>query len=196
LTLNHACATLSTNQEKEEMRQEEKNPEQIAPSVEKFIELMKKKATKKMSREELERHVTGFIESHNMCVLATSRDDVPRATPIEYHSRGTTLYMMGEPGIKIGNIKANPQVSVGIHDPLGGDWLSTTGIQITGTAEILTWGSPEAYEALEVCHLEAMAGQISNNGTTLIRIEAKKIELMELGLKMKDYAPHQVWEAE
>ncbi len=72
-----------------------------------------------------------------MCVLATCSNDVPRATPIEYHSKGTTIYFIGEPGTKLRNIANNPNVSIGIFQQYT-NWDSVKGAQITGKAKIIS----------------------------------------------------------
>jgi len=161
-------------------------------------ELASKKVTKQMSKEELEQRIAVFIKAHNMCVLATAKDNVPRATPIEYWSDGTTLYMGSDPGTKIANIKANPMVSVGIHDPYVGP-LSTKGLQITGEAQLLTDENSEYDDALIMHRRERTGGEIGEykppRGRTLIKVKAKKIELLDVALKLEGYAARHVWEA-
>jgi len=163
-----------------------------------LLELVRRKVTKQMSRDELEQRIAVFIKAHNMCVLATSKDDVPRATPIEYWADGTTLYISADPGTKRENIKANPGVSVGIHDPYIGP-LSAKGIQITGEAKLLTDEDPEYDEALLMHRREKVGEEIGEykprRGGTLIKVEAKKIELLDLALKIEGYKARYVWEA-
>ena len=48
-----------------------------------------------MPTAKLEKHIVQFLKEQNMCVLATCSDGVPRATPIEYHSKGTTMLFCG-----------------------------------------------------------------------------------------------------
>jgi nitroimidazol reductase NimA-like FMN-containing flavoprotein (pyridoxamine 5'-phosphate oxidase superfamily) len=55
-----------------------------------------------------------------MCVLATCGDSIPQATPIEYYSKRTTIYFVGEPGAKMENMKKNPDFSIGIFLPYTG----------------------------------------------------------------------------
>lgn len=160
-----------------------------------MVELLRKRVTKQMPRDELEQHISEFLVSHNMCVLATSKDDVPRATPIEYHSKGTILYMVGDPSTKIRNIRANPQVSIGIHDPFDGNWLSVKGIQITGHATLITRENPEYSEALNIYNLQRMENEVEGRRLTIIKVQSKKIELTEIALRKRGYAARQVWEA-
>ena len=53
------------------------------------------------------------------CVLCTVHDGMPRATPIDFFVDGMTLWLAGEPGLKIRNIRSNAQVAVG-HLPSRG----------------------------------------------------------------------------
>ncbi|MFC1906747.1 pyridoxamine 5'-phosphate oxidase family protein [Chloroflexota bacterium] len=157
-----------------------------------------KKPAIAMPRDQLEQHIMEFIKSHNACVLATAQDNIPRATPLEYEAEGTDLYINLGPGRKIENIKANPLVSVGIHDPLHG-WLSVKGIQITGQAKLL-FDSDAGYANAWKIFNHANAGKegwdIPPEGYTLLVIEARKIELFEAALKQNGYKIRQVWEAE
>jgi nitroimidazol reductase NimA-like FMN-containing flavoprotein (pyridoxamine 5'-phosphate oxidase superfamily) len=156
------------------------------------------KVTKQLSREDLERRLWLFIKNHNMCVLATANNNIPRATPIEYWADGTTIYIFADPGSKRENIKANPNVSVGIHDPYVGS-LSVKGMQITGKATLLTDENPE-YSKAVIMHRQEKVGQDIGDfkprkGGTVIKIEAKKIEYIDIALKLEGYDLRYVWEA-
>ncbi|MBN2106959.1 MAG: pyridoxamine 5'-phosphate oxidase family protein [Deltaproteobacteria bacterium] len=71
-------------------------------------------------------------------VLATSYRDVPRATPLEFFHDGLTLYVFGEPGGKIANIKRNQRVAAAVYQqPLDHRKLQKS-LQIFGTAELIT----------------------------------------------------------
>ena len=163
-----------------------------------LMALAQKKATKQMSKDELERRISVFIKTHNMCVLCTARDNIPRATPIEYWADGTTLYIFADPGTKRENIKANPKVSVGIFDPFVGS-LSVKGMQITGEATILTDDNPEYDEALIMRRRELVGEEIGDykppRGRAVIKIEAKKIEFINIALGLDGYDLRHVWEA-
>ncbi len=163
-----------------------------------LMELAHAKVTKQMSKDELERRISVLIKSHNMCVLCTARDNIPRATPIEYWADGTTIYISADPGSKRENIKANPKVSVGIYDSLIGS-LSVKGVQITGEATLLTDDNPEYDEALIMRRRQLVGEDIGDfkprQGGTVIKIEAKKIEFIDIALKLDGYDLRYVWEA-
>ena len=163
-----------------------------------MLELMLKKVTAPMPRDELEQHIIEFLKSHNMCVMATAKDDVPRATAIEYFSVGTTIYMVGDPGTKIEHMKANPQVSICIHDPYTG-FFSVKAVVITGKPMLIADDDPEYYEAWRICQWEKVSKELGltepPKGLMMIKIEARSIKLSENVLKLRGYASRQVWEA-
>jgi nitroimidazol reductase NimA-like FMN-containing flavoprotein (pyridoxamine 5'-phosphate oxidase superfamily) len=129
-----------------------------------------------------------------MCVLSTCSDNVPRATPIEYRSKGFDLYLAGDPGTKIDNIRSNPRVSVGIFDPKFAEtrnWLDVEGLQITGQAHLIERGEPEFLEASRIFELPETG--FEGWGGTFIRIEPDTIELLNIALKQQDFAGRQIW---
>jgi nitroimidazol reductase NimA-like FMN-containing flavoprotein (pyridoxamine 5'-phosphate oxidase superfamily) len=139
-----------------------------------------------------------------VCILCTSKGDVPRATPIEYYSEGTNVYVFVAHGTKVENIKANRKVSIGIYNtPYTDwtDWYKVIGVQLTGSATLLSEDTPEFNEALKVYewqrYAKAMALDLSNppRGGTIIKVEAIKIEYRELSLMAEGFSPTQVWEA-
>jgi nitroimidazol reductase NimA-like FMN-containing flavoprotein (pyridoxamine 5'-phosphate oxidase superfamily) len=148
-----------------------------------------------MPQKELEQRISDFLKTQNMCVLATCKDNMPRATPIEYHSKGITLYFVGEPGTKLQNIKANPNVSVGVFAPYT-DWNSVCGAQITGKAKIIPKSNTAEFnEGLEAYDWQKTAKQLGittfPETVTLIKVEAKKIEYIEMALKKQGFKPQQ-----
>ena len=84
----------------------------------------------------------------NALVLATSAKDTPRATVLEFFNEGLTLYIFGEPGGKIANIKRNPRVSAVIYEqPLDHSKLQTS-LQIFGKASLINIrNNPKLYRA-------------------------------------------------
>jgi general stress protein 26 len=147
-----------------------------------------------MPEPELEAYLVEFLKQNNMCVLATSKGDVPRATPLEYRSKGLTLYLAGETGEKLGNIAFNPNVSVGIYLPYTG-LESAKGVQITGKASIISSGTPEFEAGLTAYQWEKTAKQFGITAfpvsLALIRIDPVQIELVDASLKKKGYSPRQ-----
>ena len=151
---------------------------------------------KPMTPKALEKRIIQFLKGQNMCVFATCSHDVPRATPIEYHSKGTTLYFVGEPGTKLNNLKTNPNVSIGIFHPYVG-WESAKGAQITGKAKIISrLDSSEFEEGLTANQCEKTAKELGlktfpDTGVELLKVEPQKIEFIDMSLKILGYSPRQ-----
>jgi general stress protein 26 len=152
------------------------------------------KVSNPMPQSELEAYLVEFLTQNNMCVLATCKGDVPRATPIEYRSKGLTLYLAGETGEKLKNIAYNQNVSVGIYYPYTG-FESAKGVQITGKASILSSGTPEFEAGLTAYQWEKTAKEFGLKyfpaSLALIRIDPVQIELVDASLKKKGYSPRQ-----
>jgi nitroimidazol reductase NimA-like FMN-containing flavoprotein (pyridoxamine 5'-phosphate oxidase superfamily) len=73
----------------------------------------------------------------NCLVLATSYNNMPRATPLEFFHEGLVLYIFGEPGGKIANIKRNRQVCAAIYEQPLDHSKHQMSLQIFGTAELI-----------------------------------------------------------
>lgn len=147
-----------------------------------------------MPQQELGAYLAEFLLGNNMCVLATCNGNSPRATPIEYRSKGLMLYLAGEPGTKIQNITANPNVSIGIYFPYTG-MESAKGAQISGTATIITKDSENFTEALQAYQWEKTAKEFNLKAfppsLTMIRVNPIKIELIDVSLRKRGYSPRQ-----
>jgi nitroimidazol reductase NimA-like FMN-containing flavoprotein (pyridoxamine 5'-phosphate oxidase superfamily) len=154
-------------------------------------------SSRKMPSNELKKRIIEFLKGQNMFVLATCSNDIPRATPIEYRSKGITMYFVGEPGVKLENIKNNPKVSVGIFHPYIG-WDSAKGAQITGKAKIISRkNSGEFKEGLEAYQWEKTAKELGlqtfpETGVELVKVEPEKIEYVDMSLKKVGYSPRQI----
>ena len=78
------------------------------------------------TREEIEKEIIKFLDESSSkeskpgsaCALGTSKDNIPRVTPIDFYNDGLTLWMTGDPGEKLATIRSNPNVSVGIFSPV------------------------------------------------------------------------------
>jgi len=106
-------------------------------------------------REDLEKEIMDFLDNTsgkvepnpgpqscgiNHCtslVLATSYDDEPRATPLEFFNEGLIIFIFGEPGGKIANIKRNPKVCATIYEQPMDHSKTQRSIQIWGKAELI-----------------------------------------------------------
>ncbi len=112
------------------------------------------KAEQELVLEELEAELTAFMDTMankpggprtrpgcnlvhgRACALGTCVDNIPRVTPIDFYHDGLTSWIAGEPGGKIANIMRNPNVSIGIYEPVDHTKRQKS-LQIWGTAELI-----------------------------------------------------------
>ncbi len=109
---------------------------------------------KQLPPEELKKRIVSFLEENVICTLATCSNNIPRSTTLRYRSRGLTLYILAEGGMKIKNIMENPRVSVSLYGPYSG-FESVKGLQLWGTASIIEPDEGTSYrEAVTTVDLE------------------------------------------
>jgi len=162
--------------------------------------------TEQLPRPAMEQRIATFLRQGNVCVLATCRNDVPRATPIEYYSDGLTIYVAASRATKVPNIEANPRVSVAIYSrPYTDwtDWYDITGVQLTGAPDLLRYDDrPDEYvAALQIYdwrkYRRAMGKEeVEPRNTTIIRISPLRIEFRDLALLRDGYSVLQNWTLE
>jgi hypothetical protein len=71
------------------------------------------------------------------CVLATSHENVPRATPVDFFCDGTlAVWISGEPGGKIANIMRNQKVAIGVYEPVN-HLIEQKSMQLWGKAQLI-----------------------------------------------------------
>lgn len=157
-------------------------------------EIFTKRVTRPLPKEELEARILKFLGSRRMCVLSTCRDNVPRSTPILYRNSGFNIFMAGEPGLKLGNIKLNPRVSVGIYDPKAefSDSIDDiVGLQISGNARLMSRQDPGFFEAFRLFgRPDAWAEHWYG---MMIEVVPERIEMIAMALKNEDFAARQIW---
>ena len=104
------------------------------------------------TKEELEKEIIQFLDEgstkmgdvnakcalkHGIaCVLATSRNNIPRATPVDFFNEGLSIGIGAEPGGKLLNLKENPNVSIGIYRPVDHSVVNKS-IQYFGKASLI-----------------------------------------------------------
>ena len=159
-------------------------------------EIFTKRVSAHLSQQELESRILKFLGERRICVLSTSRDNVPRSTPILYRNVGFTIYMAGEPGLKLGNIKLNPRVSIGLFDPkaeYSDNMNDISGLQISGHAKLMSKQDPGFFEAFRLFgRPETWAEHWFG---MMIEVFPDKIEMLDMGLKGEGYAARQIWTA-
>ncbi len=141
------------------------------------IKSIKDEVQKVMPKEELIKHAEDFINKHNTCTLATGHGGAVRATPIEYSYFQGCLYIISEGGEKFSNIIVNSKVSIGIFDEYKGmDKLS--GMQLSGTAELIEIGSGEYIKVLELKNISYDKIKCLPIALNLLKINISKIEFL------------------
>lgn len=98
------------------------------------------KLRKFRSVKEFEQEVETFLKRHDIIYLATSKNDIPRCTPLGYMNKGLTVYILSEGGGKLANMKANPNVSYSIASRIKGGkgFMRITGLQVWGKARLIS----------------------------------------------------------
>lgn len=106
------------------------------------------------SREEIEKEIIKFLDENSThtgdgtlpgcgldhgiaCSLGTCKNNIPRVTPIDFFNDGLTLWMIGNAGAKLANIRNNPNVSVGIYTRMDHS-KENRSIQLWGKATLVT----------------------------------------------------------
>jgi hypothetical protein len=77
------------------------------------------------------------MKHHNALVLATSYNDTPRATVLEFFNEGLTIYIFGEPGGKIANLKRNPKASAVVYEQPLDHAKFQRSLQMFGSVELI-----------------------------------------------------------
>ena len=118
-----------------------------------IIKELLEKHNKKLDEYELQKAIDDYISSKNTCTLTSGVCEFIRSTPIEYSYVNRCFYFFTEGGLKFKGILQNPNVSICIYDDYSG-MVNLKGLQITGKAELISIGSDEYKELLEVKKLK------------------------------------------
>ena len=111
-----------------------KFPSMLLPLLKK--EKIKLKTFK--SAKAFEKVLLKFLKEQNVLHLCTCKNNLPRATPIEYRLHGLTFYILSEGGGKFNNLKVNNNVSFSIAAPYDSnkDYWGAKGVQVWGKAKV------------------------------------------------------------
>jgi len=160
--------------ESEEIKEREEK-EYDEKLEEDFMEKLKVKK-KRLNQDELKKKVIEFLEENKICTLATCSNNIPRSTPVRYRSKDLTIYILTEGGMKVKNIRENPDVSVSLYGDYSG-FQSVKGLQIWGKAEIINPEDGEIYlEARRIINVEERE-DLKRAGIKDIRADMKIIKL-------------------
>ena len=160
-------------------------------------EILGQSMERELSRKELEKYILDFLESQTICTLATSKNDLPRATTVEFHHQGMNLFIVGQTGVKIENIRANPNVSVAFC-MTPESWLNVKGMQMTGKAKILGPTESEYEKALRVYKWQILADELGLDVKEypkylrIIKIQTEKVEVLDVSFVARGFSARQV----
>ena len=156
---------------------------------------------RKLSRERLEERILNLLSSQNMCVIATTGDAGPLATPVRYYHLDFALMFTAAAGSpKLRNIEKDPRVSIGVFAPMVGQ-ASSRGAQIFGLAAVLLPDDPRyrhfwpAYR-WQSDHVERSRSLAEPPAGPLVVVEADRIVYTEHWLRREGYAPRQLWRSQ
>ncbi len=153
-----------------------------------------------LNRARLEDRILNLLSTHNMCVLATTGDAGPLATPIRYFHLGFTLMFTASPrSPKMKNIGADPRVSIGVHAPLVG-LAGSRGAQIFGRAISIPSDDPSFAEYWEAFRWESeqieQGRSPDDDPGGVVVVQAERIVYTEHWLRREGFAPRQFWKRE
>ena len=111
------------------------------------------------TRKEIEKEILEFLNEHSSkkrdlskpsganygtpCALGTCRDNIPRVTLIDFYNVGLTLWMVGDPGGKIADMRANPDVSIAIYGRVADRTEGHKSLRLLGKATLVTYAEQE-----------------------------------------------------
>ena len=148
------------------------------------------------------------------CALGTCVDNKPRVTPIDLYNDGLTIWLLGEPGGKIANIMRNPNVSIGVYEPVDHS-IEQKSLQVWGKAELINMkNDPEEFkrrlaffgvdEALSgmieefTQHGQLPSGQEDRSYETLTKllnmIKINPVKMVLLHMRPGMFPLHKIWE--
>jgi len=155
----------------------------ITAGLKKAMEATGIRLKENLTPEKVEQAIIEYLDENNVLHLATvSKDNEPRATPIEYRNKGMTIYLFSEGGTKITNIKNNPKVSFSVASPYNRhkDYFGSRGVQAWGKAYVYTKkDNPEIFkECLDIMKIneDMLPGDYLFK---VIKIEPERVKYMD-----------------
>jgi hypothetical protein len=117
------------------------------------------------SKEEIETIIIDFLKEHGedyfTCAIATTcANGEVRNTPIDARNDGLNMYFSCDIGVKLENMKINPDVCLAIFIPVGKGYMKNArGLQMWGKAKIIDLEEdPVEFEkAYQVIRLDEIA---------------------------------------
>lgn len=152
--------------------------------------ISKDKDSKKMDREDLLKEIEAFLDKHKICALATASGDFVRCTPIEYNYVNGCFYLFSEGGLKFKALESNKHVCLTIYNE-STNFSDLSGLQVTGTAEIVEPWSDEYLKLVEYKHIPIDALKKMPQPINLIKITPQVYDFLKSDLKKKGFSSRQ-----
>lgn len=147
----------------------------------------RRKPSKPMRKELLQKTVDDFIAKHNVCALATGYGTYVRVTPLEYTYINHKFYIFSEGGMKFRGLKDNKNVSLTIFEDMEKGLHS---VQIAGVARIVEPWSEEYNTLLEYKHITQVMKKMPE-AMPLICMEPTEMDILDSDLKKEGYGARQ-----
>ncbi len=90
------------------------------------------------TREEIEEKIIDFLEGGGYLGLGTCKDNIPRVTPVSFESDGMTIWVVADPGGKVENMKANPNIAAAVYSRME-EGVENISLQIQAKAQLITY---------------------------------------------------------
>ncbi len=139
---------------------------------------------KELPRKHLKEKILKFLKKRKVLVLCACKNNIPRATPLDFYNEGLDLYMTPTGGAKVENLKTNPIASIGIYTPLSEGEIQ--GLQITSTKIRFIYPEDDDYE-----HARKI---VKRKAKMFLKIIPEKIEYLDYSLSKEGYSRFQVLE--
>ena len=142
---------------------------------------------KAMPEDLLKSEIKTFLKEHDVLVLCTCNNNVPRATPMDFYtdkSNDFIIYVGPSPGRKVKNIEENPVISIGIYTPMKTGKVQ--GMQITASGKerliFLKEGDEQFSSAQKI---------VRGKRKLILKIIPEKIELLDYSFEKRGFTKMQ-----
>jgi uncharacterized protein YhbP (UPF0306 family) len=138
---------------------------------------------KEMPEDQLKNEIIDFLKEHDVLVLCTCSNNIPRATPMDFYvdkSNNFIIYVAPTLGRKVKNIEENPVISIGIYTPMKTGKVQ--GMQITASGKdrliFLKEGNEEFSSAQKI---------VRGKRKLILKIIPEKIELLDYSFEKRGF---------
>lgn len=144
----------------------------------------------RMPEKELRQAIDAFLETHNVCALATASSDLVRCTPLEYSYRNGRLWIFSEGGLKFHALKENRSVCLAVFNP-SCDFGKIESVQVTGIARVVDPMGEEYERAAEARGLTGESLERMRTRLHLIEVTPSRIDYLCSALRKRGFDTRQ-----